>query len=1347
MPADPRRVKDLFVAALELPDPAARLAFLDRECADDPELRQRLAVLLHAHDHPDSALEKPLAEAEELGTKSISLNASTAELPGHDVFAGSVVAGKYTLVESIGHGGMGSVWRAKQTEPVKRFVAVKLIKAGMDSKSVLARFEAERQALALMDHPNIAKVLDGGIIGKDEGGRTKEERGADSSSSFIPHPSSFHGRPFFVMELVKGVPITEYCDARKLTPKQRLELFVPVCQAIQHAHQKGIIHRDIKPSNVLIALYDDKPVVKVIDFGVAKATGAALTEHTIDTGFGGIVGTPQYMSPEQATFNNLDIDTRSDVYALGVLLYELLTGSPPFTRKELENRGVLEMLRVVREEEPPRPSTKLSTADALPTLSANRGTEPKKLTGLLRNELDWIVMKALEKDRSRRYETANGFAADVMRYLGGEAVQAHPPSTVYRMKKFVRRNKGQVIAAGLVLFALLAGVAGTTWGYQNAENSRLAEREQRRTAENLAVSERQAKLDAENQKIHAQFEERNAKKQRERAEKAYARTANVLDTMVSEVTGDSLATQKAIAAEQKKFLTEVLTYYQEFAGEKADDEKSRWRTAQAAYRVGVIEYRLGRLEESAAAVHKGGDDFAALAAEFPVPAYRHGLATSHNTLGLLLDKLGKQFEAQEHYRKGLGILVKLTAEFPNVPAYRQELARNHNNLGTLLTGLGKQSEAVEQHRQALAIREKLAAEFPANPRYRQELAMIHGNLGNNLSAFGQQSDAAQQYRQALAIQEKLAAEFPAVPAYRQELAMSQINLGIVLNDLGKQPEAVQQHLLGLTIQEKLVTEFPAVPAYRQELARSHNNLAHPLFDLGKRREAVEQYQQGLAIQAKLAAEFPAVPAYRQELARSHDNLGDLLTTLGKRREAEEQIRKGLAIQMRLVAEFPAVPEYRNDLANSHNLLGVLLPELGKRPEAVEQHRKALAIRAKLAAEFPAVTKYRQESAWSHNNLGNQIAGLGNRSEAMEHYRLAIAIQEKLVAEFPAIPACRHDLAMNHYNLGNQLADQGKRPEAVEQYRKALAIRANLAAEFPAIPKYRQVLANSHNNLAAQLAQLGKRPEAVEQYHKALAIQEGLVEEFPAVPDYRQNLANDHSNLGLELAGQRKRPEAAEQYRKALAIQEKLAIEFPAVDTYRVDLGHSYCNFGLLVRGGGKPADSLEWFTKAIGLLAPIHEREPWDESAKKNLQTSHWGRAVAYDQIRQFTLSLPDWKKAIEFSPKEEQPKLLVSRVQSWLRAAHVVEAVAEVAELTKSQTWNAAQWYTFASAYAFASGKIADKKDEYAKRAVELLQQAVKAGFKNASSMKEDPNLNPLRDREDFKKLIAKLDKAAEKK
>jgi serine/threonine protein kinase len=301
---------------------------------------------------------------------------------------------------------------------------------------VLARFEAERQALALMDHPNIAKVLDAGTTA---------------------------GRPFFVMELVKGVPITRYCDEHRLTPRQRLELFVPVCQAVQHAHQKGIIHRDIKPSNVLAALYDGKPVPKVIDFGVAKAVGQPLTERTLVTGFGAVVGTLEYMSPEQAELNQLDIDTRSDIYSLGVLLYELLTSTTPLDRKRLKEASLLEVLRLIREEEPPRPSTRLSTTDEMPKVAANRGLEPKKLSGLVRGELDWLVMKCLEKDRNRRYETANGLAADVQRYLADEPVLACPPSALYRVRKFARRHKGGLAAVGLVLAVLLLLGSGAGW--------------------------------------------------------------------------------------------------------------------------------------------------------------------------------------------------------------------------------------------------------------------------------------------------------------------------------------------------------------------------------------------------------------------------------------------------------------------------------------------------------------------------------------------------------------------------------------------------------------------------------------------------------------------------------------------------------------------------------------------------------------------------------------------------------------------------------------------------------------------------------------------------------------------
>src|SRR6266571_3169719 len=337
---------------------------------------------------------------------------------------------------------MGTVFMAEQTEPVKRKVALKVIKAGMDSRQVIARFEAERQALAMMDHVNIARVFDGG--------------------------ATENGRPYFVMELVHGVPITKYCDDNHLTPRERLELFVPVCQAIQHAHQKGIIHRDIKPSNVMVTLYDGKPVPKVIDFGVAKATEQKLTERTLFTQYGTMVGTPEYMSPEQAEMSALGVDTRSDIYSLGVLLYELLTGSTPLTHKRMKEAAYAEILRMIKEEEPPKPSTRLSdSGEALASISAQRHMEPAKLTKLVKGELDWIVMKCLAKDRNRRYETANGFAADVQRYLADEPVQACPPSVGYRLRKFARRNKGGLAVAALVLFSLVLLGSGAGWAVRD----------------------------------------------------------------------------------------------------------------------------------------------------------------------------------------------------------------------------------------------------------------------------------------------------------------------------------------------------------------------------------------------------------------------------------------------------------------------------------------------------------------------------------------------------------------------------------------------------------------------------------------------------------------------------------------------------------------------------------------------------------------------------------------------------------------------------------------------------------------------------------------------------------------
>jgi serine/threonine protein kinase/tetratricopeptide (TPR) repeat protein len=447
----------IFDAAAGMADPKERAAFLENACGGDRALRQRVEQRLAAQ--PETFQGNTLGADGAADYTSSDSTLETASSSASKEGAGSLI-GPYKLVQPIGAGGMGMVYLAEQMHPVRRQVALKIIKQGMDTEQVIVRFEAERQALALMDHPNIAKVLDAGTT--------------DS------------GRPYFVMELVKGVPITKYCDSNRLTVRERLELFVPVCQAIQHAHQKGIIHRDIKPSNVLVASYDGKPVPKVIDFGIAKATGVGLTDQTVYTQIGAVIGTLEYMSPEQAESTALDIDTRSDIYSLGALLYELLTGSTPMESAEFRKAAYVEVLRKIREEEPPSPSSRLShSKETLTTTSQQRKTDPGRLPKLLQGELDWIVMKALEKDRTRRYETANGFARDIERYLSGDPVEAGPPSATYRLKKFANRNRVLIGTAAAFAALLILGVVVSTWQAVRA-----------RRAEKVATTERD-RADAE----------------------------------------------------------------------------------------------------------------------------------------------------------------------------------------------------------------------------------------------------------------------------------------------------------------------------------------------------------------------------------------------------------------------------------------------------------------------------------------------------------------------------------------------------------------------------------------------------------------------------------------------------------------------------------------------------------------------------------------------------------------------------------------------------------------------------------------------------------------------------------
>ncbi|MDB6140602.1 MAG: pknB [Verrucomicrobiaceae bacterium] len=840
-----------------------------------------------------------------------TVESMAADRSGNGEKPGDLI-GRYRLLEIIGEGGFGIVWRAEQTAPIRRELALKAIKPGMDSQEIIARFDAERQALALMEHPNIAGVLDAG--------------------------TTTNGRPYFVMELVRGAPITTYCDTRKLDILERLSLFIAVCHAVQHAHQKAVLHRDLKPSNILVAEVDGKPVPKVIDFGIAKALGGTGDDRVIAnlprTQEGAVIGTPRYMSPEQAG-SVPDVDTRSDIYSLGVILFELLTGQTPLHQESVKPMMLNDLLYMVREQEAVRPSNLLQhVTESTRRIAMARRSEPMKLARSIRGDLDWIVMKALEKDRERRYDSAADLAQDVQRHLRQEPVSAAAPTWVYRVSKFNRRHRAAVITATLVSVALMGA---TIISLREAEHATQAEHNTE-----LALAGSKANFDK-------------------------ARTA--VDSFLNSVTDDPRLAEADLHDLRKHLLETAIPFYEQWSVQKSNDPEIITDQCRALLRLGRVYNKIGNLPKADESLK----DALRLLEKLPEGLRRDRErmqveSQSLLELGAVQQKAGRMKEAEASYRSAVTITHTLADIFGDDPSFAGDLAVSELNLGIVLDRTADElgdghalstvtGEAERSFRRSLAIAERWQVKYPGQAQGRRALVTSEYCLGHFLAGDGRLAEGEAAIRKALEAQEQLMRTYPAKEAYRGSMAQMLCELGSVLYKEKHEAEAERAIRQALATLLELATRQPNVQEYQNSLASGHQFLGAVLDETGRGKEAVPELRQAQTMLERLCATSPNSPLYRSELAATYDCLAGI-EWRDRPSDGEAQFREAIAFEEKLLTDFPQIPESHVVLGKTMNRLSFFLKGAGRLQEAHSLAQEALRHEEAALAAKPTSNGYR-----------------------------------------------------------------------------------------------------------------------------------------------------------------------------------------------------------------------------------------------------------------------------------------------------------------------------------------------------------------------------------------------------